>query len=123
MHPVGQLGAVWELAPVHFTARKQPHSFATVEALQRLSSFNGSALQIELVQTASVRAPWHVAASWHEDGVVYEAGHDPATSQQSPDAQQNPFWQCVEIHAESPVHGWPSGFFGLHVEHGVPASQ
>jgi hypothetical protein len=37
-----------------------------------------------------------------------------AVAQQSPLAQQNPFWQWPLSHWDDPLHVWPSGFFARH---------
>jgi hypothetical protein len=106
---VAQVGACWSMAPVQNTDGYGPQSVASTELSQAVSS---SAVPL-LEQTESPpqrvwpRTPWH-AAGWEHTGTSdAPAGQSASVWQQSPPAQQNPFWQWAEAQSETSSHVTP----------------
>jgi len=57
------------------------------------SSTSASVTQVLLWHAATSASPSHADGDVHTGGLEYDPGQSPASAQQSPEAQQNPFWQ------------------------------
>jgi len=77
-------------------------------ASQAESSSALSEPQTLAVQVASVRAPWQLAGLSQVAGEEYPPGQLTASAQQSPEAQQKPFWQWSLTQSEFSSQPLPS---------------
>jgi hypothetical protein len=115
-HIARHWGATWLLVPVQKTGRYAPHALASVFASQPESSCTITARHcLVAVHSASMRSPWQVTVSRHVAGSEKLSPQSPATEQQSPPAQQNPFWQCPETQSLASSHIPPSTTSGTQV--------
>ena len=69
-----------------------------------------------VVQIASPRVPWHDGCPSHTGEKVPKVGQSSATWQQSPNAQQKPFWQWPLVQSEPSSQAWPLARSARHTD-------
>jgi hypothetical protein len=111
VHASRHAGAVCVDEPVQYTGSYGPQFDASVDDVHAESSSTSSSVtQMFAWHAATSASPSHADGDVHTGGVEYEPGQSVASAQQSPLAQQNPFWQCPLWHRWSSVpHAAPSG--------------
>ncbi len=116
----GHAGALCVAPPAQRCATKKPQSFATVSAVQPLSSGTPATVpQMKSTHEAAPVVPWQVAAESQTEMKPPDTGQSEAALQQMPPSQQKPLSQCPPPQSVSSSHVPPSTTSSMH----APSSQ